>query len=66
MFDGDVYRLARFATQGPVGHFNCEGGETEIDPPLLVGTTGELCLAAPPTAFCFVGPPTELCARAGR
>ena len=65
MFDRDVYRLDPFAAQGPVGHFKCEGGETEIDPPLFAGTTGEFCLTGPPTAFCLVGPPTELCARAG-
>jgi hypothetical protein len=63
--DGALYRLVPFATQGPTGHLNRKGGETELDPPLLAGTTGELCFTAPPIELCGFGPPTELCARAG-
>jgi hypothetical protein len=49
-----------------MGPLEFEGGETETDPPLMGGRTGEVCLAGPPTAFGFAGaPPTELCANAG-
>ena len=54
-----------FATQGPAGHFECEGSDRATVAPLLVGTTGELCFAAPPIAVGFLGPPMALWAEAG-
>jgi hypothetical protein len=36
-----------------------------IEAVLLTGSTGEFCLAAPPSGVCFFGPPIDVWAQAG-
>jgi hypothetical protein len=50
--------------QEPLTHLTVDGGVAAVEPALLPGNTGEVCLAGPPMAVGLVGPPTEFCAKA--